>query len=161
MQRTELYYDVARERLQSLDALNAEYVSRTAGILGIGLTMLTAAAIILRLSATPLGAGGLAPWAFFCLVVSFLLVAGCGVAILFPRNWERGPRLPALAGYVKGDEYSDQGLTNWVSDAYKDSVEINKTVLSHRAKALLLATICLAVEAVLLTAVVLLGYWPS
>ena len=57
MKRSLLYYEAARERLQSQEALNTEIGSKAIGLSGLGLAILTASAIILRVSDAKLGFG--------------------------------------------------------------------------------------------------------
>ena len=159
MEQIVLYYEVARERLQSQEALNAEYGSKATGILGIGLAMLTATAIILSISSRPLSIGEPVLWIFSFLALAFFLTAGHCVRLLQPHCWERGPEIPTLARHLSA-EYTDVILTEWVGDAYRDSVEANKPVLLQKAYALKWATICLCAEALLLSVVAARCCWP-
>ena len=159
MERSLLYYEVARERLQSQEALNTEIGSKVIGLSGLGLAILTASAIILRVSDAKLGIGEPVSWVFAGLILAFLAAAWMYSLSVLPRHWERGPRLTTLSEHLSTD-YTDDVLTTWVSNAYRDSVEENKPVLTKRATALRRGVGCLIVETVLLAVVTALCCLP-
>ena len=158
MEQIVLYYEVARERLQSQEALTAEYGSKATGILGIGLAMLTATAIILSISSVPLSIVEPVIWIISFLAVAFVYTAGHCIWLLQPHCWERGPKIPTLAKHLSA-EHTDGILTEWVGDAYRDSVEANKQVLLEKAYALERAVLGLCAEALLLSVAAVLSLW--
>ena len=160
MQKSMLYYQVALERLQSQETLASEYGTKATGVLGLGLAILTASAVILSFSAVLLGIGEPTSWFFVLLVGAFLVTAWLCSSIRRPYDWERGPKLTTLYDHVASD-YSLEIVTEWVSDAYKDSVEINKGVLAKKAKALQGSIRSLITETVLLAMITVFCCWPS
>ena len=160
MERSLLYYQVALERLQSQETLTTEFGTKATGVLGLGLAILTASAVILSFSAVSFGIGEPTSWLFFCLIVAFLATAwGCS-KILRPYDWERGPKLTTLYNHLSSS-YTTEILTEWVSDAYKDSVEHNKEVLSKKAVSLQWSIYALIAETVLLALITVCCGWLS
>ena len=160
MERSLLYYQVALERLQSQETLAGEYSTKATGVLGLGLAILTASAVILSFSSVPLSIREPTSWLFISLIVAFLTTALWCSRILRPYDWERGPKLTTLHNHLASD-YSTEILTDWVSDAYKDSVEINKGVLGKKANALQWGIRALIAETVLLAMITVFCCWPS
>ena len=157
MDGKQLCFEVAKERLQSQEALNAEYGGKAAGILGLSLAMVTAASIVLSISSVSLDAGEPSLWVFGMLAVAFLFTAWqCG-RIFSPREWQRGPLLHDLAKYIAdGTKYDGEVMVEWAGDTYTDSVEANKHLLNQRAGALQLAVTGLILAAFFLCLMALL-----
>ena len=156
MNKTDLYCDVLRGRHLSQEWLNREFGARVGSMLGFGVALVGAGAIVLNTSQV----SGIAPVVIFAVLFGgFALTAVSSVPILGPRDWRYGPKTSDLTDLL--GEYEDHEVTRVTGDIYGRAVEQNQKVLRHKAKALWTGIAGLMVETIALAVLAGLAYWPT
>lgn len=156
MDKTDLYYQVALEKLQSQEALHAEWSSKAGAVLAAGAALIGIGAIIIGLSPVKTPATSPITIAMSVALGAYVMAAISGFLVLRARDWYHQPTAGELAQYLN---YDDGGLTEWVGDGYSQSVECNKTCLNDMAQRLQYAIGFLVVETLAVGVLGLLCCW--
>ena len=156
MNQTDLYCDVLRGRYHSQESLNRDVGAKAAGVLSVGIALVGAGAIILKIS----NADDLAPlMAFLVLLGTFALTALSSLLTLYPRDWRYGPKTADLVDMLGA--YQDHEITRVTGDIYGKAIAYNQKVLASKAIALQAGTISLALTVGALAALAILSYRSS
>ena len=143
MDNVELYYQVARARLDQQWMLNRELGNRVSQVASIAAGFIVISGFVLSVPDTPLETDGV------FMAFGGLLVAGCvgaillGLAALLPQDWRSGPAVEEIAEHIdKGRAVLFKGIAN----AFKTAVVRNRTLVNRRQWMLAASLVCLAVQ---------------
>ena len=146
--KNEIYYQASRDTVLYQNEVHQDFSGRAVSLIGYGIAMLAATAIVLNLP----DEGNFWHWGIFValgfLVGGFaLLILSCGY-VLLPLRWEMGPAVDSL-GELVGDGETDADGTLWfIADSFKQSFVHNRATLEKKARATNFAVVALALEAI-------------
>ena len=131
MDKTELYYQTARSKVDRQERLWEALTAKTLRLLGFGGAALATGAVIVRWGASPMDFFSTPSYIFLAMLGLFLCAAALCVWTIRICDWHVNPNLTYLAQYLP--DYDDNGLIEWVGDEYTTSVEANQLRLKDMA----------------------------
>ena len=158
MEKSDLYYNVARDRFQYQDSLHKDFGTKAINLVGFGGALVAAGGLIMRLSGQGMNTGpsDSALSSFIALGVFFSLAAGFGIWTIWPRDWRHNPAVNVLKEHLS--HYGDQALVEWTGDEYAQSIEHNQPRLDQMARLLRLTMFFVALEVLALAALTYLSF---
>ena len=151
MDKSDIFYQVARENYLSQEWLNREFGTKGGTMVGFGGGLLAAGAVILSFS------GGLLAFAaFLVLVLTFVSAVVCSLNVIWLSDWRPGPKVTGANELL--DAWDDQAFTREVGTEYSKSVEFNRPVLSRKAEYLNAGAVSLGLEAGALAVLGIVSY---
>lgn len=132
MDNTTLYYEFARERLRSQEALNVEYDTKVNHTITLGVALVSIGVLITNLAGNSLSENS---WLWVpagMLVLSFAAIVVFSLKSRWLSDWHNGPLEERFVEYVK--EMDSDILQEWVNGCYSKALRCNDATLSRKAR---------------------------
>ena len=157
MDRVELYYQIGVRSEKEQNTRNRELDSKSNQSLTFGILLLTVA-ILAVANFTESGKLSTCTVIFgFLLMLAFLCVLCLWFFTVHPKEWHARVRPEEMKEQLSssGEEYSDNDLMEWISDALSADHKENEKVLEGKAHKVNYAMIALTGEVIMLVVLIM------
>ena len=138
MDSVNLYYEVARGKIDAQWEMSTQYRTRVIQLTGLATNILVVSALVVTVR-QDMSDPSAWFWVTGSALIFFASAAICyGLSALIPRNWHSGPSLEHLADWIH--KRSGTALTECVANSFKRAENMNRQTLVklHRLAALTL-----------------------
>ena len=153
MEKAELYYSEVRRRTDEQCQARQHFDTTAIAVLGFAGVLLS----LMPVAASKWTDYSIYPAAVTC--AAFVVIATTTIYGLWLRGWQFQPNLKTLAKNINSNKYSDNDLVTWSAKWMFNAMAINKKVLTIKTRCLRIAYIALAVEALGLVVIFVLGVY--